>query len=184
MQLITFLNTKSNDFFEKVLQTCVYNQLVVISHRKVTNFTLNGLTRKQIIMKQIIFILALLIVLMPKANCQEESIFNNLSKDEKQKTPWQSQYTYPLQPVPHWLWQHQSLLHLYHQLQHLQIHVVLHLMQKALSILFLLTMEDYKMLYPPKVEDEIFPEATLTATKHLQLKQQQIEVTASQSVHI
>jgi len=34
-------------------------------------------------MKQIIFILALLIVLMPKANCQEESFSNNLSKDEK-----------------------------------------------------------------------------------------------------
>ena len=36
-------------------------------------------------MKQIIFILVLLIVLMPKANCQKESIFNNLSKDEKIK---------------------------------------------------------------------------------------------------
>ena len=34
-------------------------------------------------MKQIIFTLALLIVLMPKANCQEESFSNNLSKDEK-----------------------------------------------------------------------------------------------------
>ena len=30
MQLFTFLSIKSNDFFEKVLQTCVYNYLAEI----------------------------------------------------------------------------------------------------------------------------------------------------------